>query len=168
MKRMNLLFAALFTALTVVSAYGWETTRRCPDCQRENPVEALFCGSCGANLPAERVTIPAPRPEIQPPPTGSTLPPATLSLSDSLVLQRLSDEELRKIILYLFANQSAKSVVADRELVGAMTRGELELMIRKVVSEQVKKPEVGGFRILLEFIGGLTMFIIFMSILIAM
>jgi len=140
----------------------------CPQCVNRNKAENKFCQNCGLELPEAALhVIKEIRTQDEP-----ILP--SEALDDSLHLYNLSREELIVIVELILrrVEHDQSSRKGDQKLVSAMTRAELEQLVKDLlqkqsITEKNRKQQAMGFGKFLQVVGGITLGILVLSILFA-
>lgn len=135
----------------------------CHECGKVNSSVGLFCAGCGAKL-----AKPAPLPSSPFAPKETPDETSPESILDSTALQELisnmSREDLIRWIELLSDRPYYNPKQLDPNLVGNMTRGELEEIFQIMLNRHVKVNELNGFQQFLQVVGFITSMVIVITL----
>jgi len=150
----------VFSCIVTGTSYGVEISEVseviCPECGEKNSEDGLFCAGCGTKLITSDVgdlsksgkkkslnfTNPVlntrePNPQIIKPAAD----PVGVSVDPREVISNMSRQDLLRLIELLIDRQDNYPHQFDQNLVGSMTKDELEEFLRVPLQTHIKKEE---------------------------
>lgn len=164
--KSNPIFKVLVVTLLLVPSLVIATGDPCPSCGTIEATEGEYCGRCGARLLHGIL----PERNLQKVDSRAEAPPlGTLDPSVQQLIGQLSDQDMRRIVAFMLQRLESRQdqFAPDPNSVGQMSRQELEVMLQKYSGSAPPPTKASAFAGFLQFVGGTVLFILAISIIVA-